>query len=236
MKIVNNDKLIKRNKKISQIVLISSLGLLAAGFFWSLGNPDSVSGAFSYIILIPAYLLVQISIYLSTKWGREPRPDQIIEAQLKGLNNEYILINYYAGVPHLLIGPAGLLIINPYHQEGEITFDQKKNRFVQKGGANFLAKIFGQESIPNILKDTSRLKNDLSSFLAESEIHTDVPVNVINIFHSEKSEIRVKNSPVSIIHARKLKDTIRKEAKKQKIDKSVLVKMIEEISEKTGLV
>jgi len=235
MKIANNDKLIKRNKKISRIVLISSLGLLAAGFLWSIGNPDSVSESFSYIVLIPAYLLVQISIYLSSKWGKEPRPDQIIEAHLKGLNNEYFLINYYAGVPHLLIGPAGLQIINPYHHEGEITFNQEKNRFVQKGGPNFLAKIFGQESIPNILKDTSRLKNDLSSFLEKSEIHTDIPSNVINIFHSEKSEIRVKNSPVSIIHARKLKDTIRKEAKKQKIEKSVLIKLIGEISEKTNL-
>jgi hypothetical protein len=235
MRILNNEKLIKRNKIISRIVLISSLGLLAAGFFWSLGNPDSVSGSFTNFILIPAYLLVQISIYLSNRWGREPRPDQIIAAQLKGLNNEYSLINYYAGVPHLLIGPAGMKIINPYHQSGKITFDEKKNRFKQKGGANFLAKIFGQENIPNIIRDSSRLKKDLSVYLEEGKIQTKISMDVINFFHSEKAEIVVQNSPVSVIHARKLKDTIRKEAKLHKIDQSDLVKLLADISEKTGL-
>ena len=79
MKIVNNEILISRNKKISQIILYAALGLLVIGIIWSVSNPTSNQVTFSYIILIPAFILVQISIYMTNRWGRSPRPDEILE-------------------------------------------------------------------------------------------------------------------------------------------------------------
>ena len=232
MKIVNNEKIISRNKKISRVVLFASLGLLVAAFLWSLNDPDTKKSTLAYLILIPAYLLIQVSIYLSNRWGREPRPDQIISSQLKGLNNKYLLINYYVSIPHLLIGPAGMIIINPFHQSGVITYDQRKNRFHQKGGANFLAKTFGQESIPNIIKNSASLEKDFKTFLDRNGFNTNIPLKVINIFHSEEAEIQTKNAPVTVIHARKLKDFVRREAKTNKFDLSEIDKVSKHILDK----
>jgi len=121
-----------------------------------------------------------------------------------------------------LLGPAGLLIINPYHQSGEVTFDQEKGKFKQKGGANFITKLFGQENIPNIVRESIQLNEDFSKYLKKIKISSEVSLEIINIFHSEEAEVHAENAPYKTIHARKLKDFIRKKAKSTRLNKEVL--------------
>jgi len=142
MKLSINYKLIERNKKIAQITLFASLALLTIGFIWTLRNSEPSKSLIGYMILIPAYLLVQISIFMANRWGKSPRPDEIVVQALKGLDNRYTLYNFTTGVPHLLIGPIGIWIINPYHHKGKISYNLEKNRYLQKGGGKFHCKIF----------------------------------------------------------------------------------------------
>lgn len=213
MKISNNYPLIKKYKKISQIVLYASLVLLVIGLVWSFTGADITQYTMAYAILIPAYLLVQISIYLANKWGRSPRPDEIIEQSLKGLNDQYTLYNYNAGVPHLLVGPAGILIIKPYHQFGTISFNSDKNRYEQQGGANFIAKLFGQEGLTDILRESKIALRDFDAFNKKKNNSIDVKPRIVNIFYSDKADILAKNAPEATIHSDKLKDMVRSQAK-----------------------
>lgn len=213
MKISNNNRLIQRNKRISQIVLYSALALLVIGLIWSFTGADRTQYTIAYIILIPAYILVQISIYLANKWGRSPRPDEIIGLSLKGLNDQYTLYNYNTGVPHLLVGPAGVWIINPYHQIGTITYNSGKNRYEQKGGANFIAKLFGQESLSNIEKESKIARRVFEDYKKKNNISFDVEPKIINIFFSEKADVNAKNAPEITIHSDKLKEMFRSQAK-----------------------
>ena len=68
MKLSINNNLIERNKKISQIMLYASLALLILGFIWTIRNPEPANTFIGYIILIPAYLLVQMSIFMANRW------------------------------------------------------------------------------------------------------------------------------------------------------------------------
>lgn len=213
MKISNNYPLIQKNKKISQIVLYASLALLVVGLVWSFTGADITQYTMAYLILIPAYLLVQISIYLANKWGRSPRPDEIIEQSLKGLNDQYTLYNYNTGVSHLLVGPAGIWIIKPYYQFGKISYNSDKNRYEQKGGANFISKLFGQEGITDILRESKSALRDFDEFNKKMKINIDVKPNIVNIFYSDKAEILAKNAPEITIHSNKLKDMVRSQAK-----------------------
>ena len=213
MKISNNNRLIQRNKRISQIVLYSALALLVIGLIWSFTGADRTQYTIAYIILIPAYILVQISIYLANKWGRSPRPDEIIGLSLKGLNDQYTLSNYNTGVPHLLVGPAGVWIINPYHQIGIITYNSGKNRYEQKGGANFIAKLFGQESLSNIEKESKIARRVFEDYKKKNNISFDVEPKIVNIFFSEKADVNAKNAPEITIHSDKLKEMFRSQAK-----------------------
>jgi hypothetical protein len=213
MKISNNNKLIKRNKRISQIVLYSALALLVIGLIWSFTGADMTQYTIAYLILIPAYILVQISIYLANKWGRSPRPDEIIGLSLKGLNDQYTLYNYNTGVPHLLVGPAGIWIIKPYHQYGTITFNPEKKRYEQKGGANFIAKLFGQEGLTNIEHESKMALRDFEIYKKKNNITVNLEPKIVNVFYFEKSDINAKNAPEITIHSEKLKEMIRGQAK-----------------------
>jgi hypothetical protein len=213
MKISNNYPLIQRNKKISQIVLYASLLLLIMGLIWSFTGADMTQYTLAYIILIPAYILVQVSISLARKWGRSPRPDEVICQSLKGLNDQYTLYNYNAGVSHLLVGPAGVWIIKPYHQFGIITYNPDKNRYEQKGGPGFITKLFGQEGLTNIERESKMALRDFEDHKKKNNIIFDVEPKIVNIFFSEKADVTAKNAPEFTIHITKLKELIRSQSK-----------------------
>ena len=217
MKLSIDKKLVDRNKKIAQITLYVSLALLAGGFFWTLKNPEPSQSIIGYLILIPAFLLVQVSIFMADRWGKSPRPDEVIAQSLKGLDDKYTLYNYTTGVPHLLVGPTGILIINPYHHEGEISYNPSKNKYKQKGGPNVFSKYFAQEGLPNINKKVSSLKKDLNNYFNKNSIHTDIEPKVINIFYSDNIVLQVNNAPEINLRSSKLKSFIRKQIKLLKI-------------------
>lgn len=227
MKISNNIRLIQRNKKFSQIILYASLALLIVGLVWSFTGADMTQYTIAYLILIPAYILVQISIYMANKWGRSPRPDEIIERSLKGFNDQYTLYNYNTGVPHLLVGPAGVWIIKPYHQFGLISYSPEKERYEQKGGANFIAKLFGQEGLTNLEKDSRIVLRDFNNYKNANKINFEIAPKIINIFFSEKADIDTKSAPEITIHSDKLKEVIRYQAKTNPL-KNELINQIRE--------
>jgi len=213
MKISNNTKLINRNKKISQYVLFLSLAILVIGLIWSLTSSTVLSPQFSYLVLIPAYLLVQVSIFLANRWGRSPRPDEILINSLKGLPDQYTLYNYNAGVPHLLVGPAGLWIIKPYYHSGEITYDSAKGKFLQKGGPFFISKLFAQESLPDLIHESKQMKRVFTNFIQKGDIKIAQEPKIVNIFYSEKAEVLANSAPEPTMNAVKLKNFIRGQAK-----------------------
>lgn len=217
MIISNNTKLINRNKKISQAVLYMSLALLVLGLVWSLTSPTVTQTQFSYLILIPAYILVQVSIYMANRWGRSPRPDEIITQSLKGLPDQYTLYNYNAGIPHLLVGPAGIWIIKPYYQTGVITFDAAKGKFTQKGGPFIISKLFAQENLPDILHDSRLVKRQFSAFVEKNRLNFSVEPQIANIFYSEKADIMARNAPEPTMSSVKFKDFIRNQAKQNPV-------------------
>ncbi|MDO9547036.1 MAG: hypothetical protein Q7J07_09860 [Pelolinea sp.] len=222
MKISINNKRIDRNKKLAQITLYGSLALLSIGFIWTIRNPEPSKIFVGYLILIPAFLLVQVSIYMANRWGKSPRPDEIVAQALKGLNDKYTLYSYTTGIPHLLVGPVGAWIINPYHQSGEISYDQSKKKYIQKGGGNFISKYFSQEGLPNITKDVAALKKDFIAYLENRSIQFEEDPEVINIFYSENTLLKTNNAPDVNLKSEKLKEFIRKYVKKTKTSVEII--------------
>ncbi|NPV40288.1 MAG: hypothetical protein HPY72_02960 [Anaerolineae bacterium] len=234
MRISNNQKFIDRNKKISQIILYSALGLLVLGFVWSLKNTNVEQNLTAYYILIPAYLLVQVAISMANKWGRSPRPDEIIALSLKGLNNQYSLYNFNAGVPHLLVGPAGIWIINPYYHSGVISYNADKKRYVQKGGPNFFAKTFAQEGIPSIERECKNLLADYHDYVKSKKLDIAIEPQVVNFYYSEKVDLQVKDAPQLNIQADKFKDYLRQAAKKPLLSDEEIKRITDQLPKETA--
>jgi hypothetical protein len=178
---------------------------------------------YSLVALLLGFTLTQVGMYMGNKFGRSPRPDEKLDAGLKGLQNEYVMYHYTTPVSHLLVGPAGVWVVMPYHQRGQVSF--KKNRWQMKGGG-FLQgymRIFGQEGLgrPDIEIDNEikSLRKHLLKHMEESELPE---INALMVFTNEDVEVEAEDSPVPALKLKQLKDFMRQRAKENKLPSEIL--------------
>lgn len=210
MIIVRNERLIKRNKSIGNISGLLSILILGLGMYVSFRFQDRI--AYALAALVFGFSLSQVGIFYTNRFARSPRPDEEIDAALKGLDDEYALYHYQSPVNHLLVGPAGLWVLYTFPHKGKIVYDENKGRWKKIGG-NLYLRIFAQDSIG---RPDQELKHSRSSLLKElGKIpELEVPeVKAALIFSNEDAEIEAENAPVPTLHARQIKKLIRKEAK-----------------------
>ncbi len=223
MKIVSNTKLIKRNKKIGQTLTIGALIVLAIGLYYSFTQPEQITITFGALLF--GFLMTQIGIYFGNRWGRSPRPDELLTSGLKGLEDKYTLYHYVTDIPHALIGPAGIIALIPISVGGTIIYDENKNRFRQKGG-NLYLKIFGQEGLGRPEMDAQYTISDFEKFLKKKFPNLEIPdIQAILVFTNPKARLETNGSPISALPLEKLKDFIRKRGK----EKPVPLSFIQEI-------
>ena len=120
MRIIKNEKLIKRNGTIGNWTSLAAIVVLGIGMYISFTRTELIS--YTLIALVLGFTLTQVGMYLGNKFGRSPRPDERLDAGLKGLQNEYALYHYTTPASHLLVGPSGVWVIKPYHQRGQVTY------------------------------------------------------------------------------------------------------------------
>ncbi len=207
MKIVTNKKLLQRNRKIGQFLSIGSLLILGGGMYMSF-RPELLS--YSFLALIVGFMVSQIGIYYGNRWGRSPRPDEVLTASLKGLDDRYTLYHYIAPTAHLLVGPAGVWALIPYAQRGKISFE--KGRWKQKGG-NLYLKIFAQEGLGRPDAEVKSALQDMERFYTRELGGTQLPTQAALVFTNPKAELETAEAPITAVKADKLKDLIRKNAK-----------------------
>jgi hypothetical protein len=172
------------------------------GFTWSM------------VCLIGGFLLSQIGIFFGNRWGRSPRPDEILTNALKGLDDKYILYHYMTAASHLLVGPAGLWVLLPFQQQGSITYDPDKKRLNQKGG-NLYMKLFAQEGIGRPDQEAATSIGEINKFIKkETEIPGLPEPEAIVVFVNPKANVNAANAPVPTLHVEKLKDFIRGQARR----------------------
>src|SRR5512139_256027 len=145
MKIIKNEKLIQRNGKLGTWMSLGALVVLGLGMYISIARQDLFVVAL--IALLAGFTMTQIGMYMGNRYSRKPRPDEKLDAGLKGLTGDYTLYHYATPASHLLVGPAGLWLLMPYHQRGHVVY--KKNRWQMSGGGFLQSymRIFGQEGL-----------------------------------------------------------------------------------------
>jgi hypothetical protein len=217
MKVVTNTKLIKRNAKIGQFTSIGALVILGIGLYISFKMPDKF--AYSLGALLLGFFMSQIGMYYGNRWGRSPRPDELIDKGLKGLGREYTVYHYVTAASHLLVGPAGIWTLMPYYQSGVIVYEKK--RWKSKGGGFLQSylRLFGQENMgrPEIESETEieATRRYLTKILPEdSEIP---PIKALLLFNSPKVELKIENAPLPAITPKELKDFMREKGKDKPI-------------------
>jgi hypothetical protein len=213
MKIIRNDKVIKRNNRLAGIGILGGLASVIASIIISINFQELIG--WSYAILFVGFVFLQFGLYFMNRYGRKPRPDEALDTGLKGLDDRYTIYHYNSPVPHLLIGPAGIWILIPYFQNGRVTYE--KNRWRLRGGG-FLAgymRIFGQEGLGRPDLESAAEVDAMKKFFKKYLPDVEVPeVRKVMIMTSDQAQIDAEDSPIPIVQVKKLKEMIRKNAKK----------------------
>lgn len=181
---------------------------------------------YSLIALVLGFTLTQVGMYMGSRFGRSPRPDERLDAGLKGLQNEFVMYHYTTPASHLLVGPAGAWVVMPYQQGGNVEF--KKNRWRVRGGGFLQSylRIFGQEGMgrPDI-----EIENEIKSlkrFLGKTMEDSEVPeINGLIVFTNENVEVDAGNSPIPALKLKQLKEFMRQKAKEKKLSPETFSKI-----------
>ena len=212
MNIIRNESLVKRNARIAQITMLGGLAVLAGGMFVSFRYPEQLGLSLGALML--GFLLSQVGIFFTNRWGRHPRPDEHLDQALKGLDKKYSLYHYTTPVSHLLVGPAGVWVLIPQNQRGTITYE--KGRWRQRGG-NLYLKIFAQEGLGRPDLEVGGEIERMQRFLEERSPEGNLPsIQAALVFTHPDVKIEIQEDadiPAETVAANKLKDLIRKASK-----------------------
>jgi hypothetical protein len=221
MKIIKNEKLIKRNSQIGQWTSMGALAVLGLGMYISFKRTDLF--VYSIAALLLGFTLTQIGMYMGNRYGRSPRLDEQLDAGLKGLQNEFTMYHYIAPASHLLVGPAGVWVLLPYHQRGVVTFN--KNRWKMSGGG-FLQgymRVFGQESLGRPDLEAESEVNAMVKHLNKQMNEGEIPnVNAMIVFTNEDVNINADEAPIPTMKLKEIKEFFRKKMKEKPISQTQL--------------
>lgn len=221
MKIFIDQKSVKRNTLIGKILRWVSLGLmliaLIAIFSEDISSNPNLFTAY-FLIMIVGVLLSSVSGYFTTRYGKSPRPDELIDKSLKGLDDRFHLYHYRSSIPHLLAGPAGVWSILPTFVDGEIIYDENKGNWIHKRNS-ILNKLLQKESFPNPMSEYNYHHKEFEKLISTTNNNkngTEIKLLVL-LFHKNASISGISEKDnILIISSEKIKDRFRKMAKTEK--------------------
>jgi hypothetical protein len=224
MKIIKNEKLIKRNSKIGQFTSLGALVVLGVGMYISFTKPELFVWAVGALLL--GFTLTQVGMYFGNRWGRSPRPDERLDAGLKGLPGDFVIYHWTTPVAHLLVGPAGIWVLLPFHQRGHVTY--RKNRWRMAGGGflqNYM-RLFGQEGLGRPDLEAEAEINSVRKVFAKEIEEDEIPeIKAALVFTTDGVEIEAEDAPMPALPLKKLKEFMRNKVKERPITSQELEKI-----------
>ena len=221
MKIVRNERLVQRNARIGQYTSLAALVVLGGGMYISIRRSDLF--IWSLVALVAGFVMTQIGMFYTNRWGRNPRPDQQLDAALKGLPGDTVLYHYVTPVAHLLVGAPGIWILEPRHQHGRITYEGSRWRLRGGGFMQAYMSIFGQEGLGrpdvDIANDTAAVRKYLSARL-EGDVLPEI--KAVLVFTSEQAELDTAEAPAPALKLKQLKEFMRQRARERAVAQPAL--------------
>lgn len=214
MKLVINEKYIKKHKTIGNVATFSSLMILALGLFFAFSR-DMTRVIYSYVALVVGFVLTQVGMYYVNRFGRNPRHDEELTAAFEKIRDDYTFYVFSTPVPLLLSGPCRMWIVTPMTATGTISYENGKWR--QKGG-NALLRFMSQERIGDPEKDLQEKEQTLRNYLSSKGIPVEAQPEIqhVMVVITKKTELGdISGAPVPIVDLEEVKRYIRRVDREQ---------------------
>ncbi len=218
-----NDRSINRKAKLGKILTYGGLGVVVVILILSF--QDKTLSSSLLIVTLIAMLLSQYGIFLDNRWGKRPRIDEVLDQALKGLDSRYSIFHYELGANHVLISPSGLYALVPVVLDGEITFDGTRwwRTRIRRGKEQ-------RRGMKNLMADAQIEVRALNRALQKKFFDQELPeANSILVFLHSEAKVNADNAPISAVHLKKLKATVRKYDKGQTLDQGKVLQLADSL-------
>jgi hypothetical protein len=221
MKEVTNTQIIENRakwaKRIAPFTMLFLIGGLITNFM-SIRQPEYFR--ITMILLAVGFVFAIVSSYLTNRWVREPRSDQVLVSMLKKFSNEYVLFNYTTRAGHILLTPSCLYAITVKQHKGKITINGRRmNR--QFNWKQFI-RLFADEGLGSPVAEAESNVSSLSKLLNKELSEEEIPeIRPLILFSNKESDLVIKQSPpVPVVQSHEFKNYLREHTKNKVISAS----------------
>jgi hypothetical protein len=205
MRVTTNTKLISTRRRFGSYANFVGLGILLVGMLAAFRPTQSIAVWISLAALIAGFGLTRYGMYTLRRFGRSPRPDEIIEAALKGMDDRYQYYSWALPVPYVLLSPQGIYTFITRDQSGQISVTGAQWHTKFNLGRLFL----GQESLGNPTRDALEAADKLQKWISESAPGLAVAVQPAIVFIDERTQLTVSDPTVPVLRPDSLKKWLR---------------------------
>lgn len=205
MRVTTNTKLVQRRARLGTYASLGGIAVLAGGMFASFQR-DLLW--ISLIALAVGFLLAQYGNYNLRRYGRSPRPDQLIEESLKGFDDRYHLYSWsLPPAPFVFLTPQGLYSFITRDQTGVISVNgsQWKSKF-SLGRALLL---FSQEGMGNPTQEAQSSAAKLNEWIRSKLPDSTVTAQPAIIFIDPRAQLQISDPVVPVLDAKGVKKWLR---------------------------
>jgi hypothetical protein len=217
MRVYTNTEIIQSRAKwarrIAPLTMLFLIGGLITNFM-SMSQPQYFQP--TLILLALGFVFATASSHLVNRWVREPRADQVLTATLKKFGNDFVLFNYTAPPPHVLLTPSRLYAVVVKNQDGQIIVNGR--RYSRKFTWNRFFRFFADEGLGSPPAEAENRLDKLEKFLRKNLTEEEIPeLKPLIIFTHKNVELTVNNSDIPVMRTNELKTYLREQEKNRAI-------------------
>jgi hypothetical protein len=208
MVILRDEKRVKRMTFIAKLFNFGSMVILLGGLalIYLMDGYDRVV-LLQLGALFVGWMAAQVGIYLTPRYVRSPRPDEVLDETLRKVARNGRLYHFVLPAPHVLLTPQGVIVFNLRPNVGKITVDG--DEWKQSGG--FFRRLIGQEPIGNPSKEIEKMVEAMANYIRKNAPAVEeLPIGEMIVFTTKGAqELNLKGSRIPAMHYTKVKGFLR---------------------------
>jgi hypothetical protein len=204
MQITTNEKLIRQRSRLGTYASLGGLAVLIAGFAASF-RQDLLW--ISLIAIVLGFILAQYGNYSLRRWGRSPRPDQVIETALKGFDDRYHYYAWTLPLPYVLLSPQGIHAFIVRDQTGQITVNG--SQWKSKLSISRILMAFASEGLGNPSSEAIDHANRLTNWIKSKLPDFAGTVQPVIMFTDPRAQLEINQPTVPVLEPKGLKKWLR---------------------------
>jgi hypothetical protein len=212
MRVTTNQKIIKRRGRLGMIASLSGIGVLALGMLASFRQQFVWA---SLVALVLGFILAQFGSYNLRRWGRSPRPDEVLAEGMKGFDDRYHFYAWSLPVPYVVLSPQGVYTLTTRDQTGQVTVTG--STWKSKMSLGRLLSIFAQEGLGNPTVDAQGQAAKLDAWIKGKLPDMSVEVQPGIVFIDARVRLEVDAPTVPVVDPKGIKKWLRGGGKVQNL-------------------